>query len=228
MADNESLVAQVVAAVLARLNNQPTQAAGRGERFLIPVGVSARHVHLSPEDLAELFGSGYSLTPQKALQQPGQYAAEETVTLVGPKGVLTNVRVLGPPRGHTQVEVSMTDCFTLGIPATVRASGHIGGTPGITIVGPKGARFLREGVIVALRHIHITPSEAAAWGLKDGDMVEVAVPAGDRALTFGQVLVRVSAASQLELHIDTDEANAAGLKSGDYVELKRGGERRGA
>ncbi|MDI3538555.1 MAG: putative phosphotransacetylase [Bacillota bacterium] len=227
MAENESLVAQVVAAVLARLNGQPAQAAGASGKLLIPVGVSARHVHLSPEDVAELFGPGYSLTPKKPLQ-PGQYAAEETVTLVGPKGVLTKVRVLGPPRGHTQVEVSVTDCFTLGIPPVVRASGHITGTPGITVVGPKGARFLREGVIVALRHIHITPAEAATWGLKDGDMVEVAASAGDRALTFAQVLVRVSAASQLELHIDTDEANAAGLKSGDYVELKRSGERRGA
>lgn len=227
MAENESLVAQVVAAVLARLSEQPVRAAGASGKFSIPVGVSARHVHLSPEDVAELFGPGYTLTPRKPLQ-PGQYAAEETVTLVGPKGVLTKVRVLGPPRGHTQVEVSVSDCFTLGIPPVVRASGHIAGTPGIAVVGPRGARFLREGVIVALRHIHITPAEAVAWGLKDGEMVEVTASTGERALTFGEVLVRVSEASRLELHIDTDEANAAGLKSGDYVELKRGGERRGA
>ncbi|NPV69149.1 MAG: phosphate propanoyltransferase [Firmicutes bacterium] len=227
MEDREKVVAQVVAAVLARLKDQPAAPAGVGEDLLIPVGVSARHIHLSAEDVAELFGSDHNLIPREPLQ-PGQYAAEETVTLVGPKGILTRVRVLGPPRGQTQVEVSQTDCFTLGIPPTVRASGNIAGTPGITIVGPKGARFLREGVIVSLRHIHITPAEAATWGLKDGEMVEVAVPGGDRALTFGRVLVRVSAASQLELHIDTDEANAAGLKSGDRVELLRGGERKSA
>jgi putative phosphotransacetylase len=220
MGYNESLVAQVVASVLARLGG-PSVAAGGGG-LLIPVGVSARHVHLSAEDVAELFGPGYSLTPRKPLQ-PGQYAAEETVSLVGPKGALTKVRVLGPPRGQTQVEVSRTDCLTLGIPPAVRASGDIAGTPGVTIVGPKGARFLQEGAIVALRHIHITPAEAGVWGLKDGGMVEVAVRGGDRALTFGRVLVRVSAAAQLELHIDTDEANAAGLASGDRVELLRGG-----
>ncbi|BCV25856.1 phosphate propanoyltransferase [Gelria sp. Kuro-4] len=224
MAESDKLVAQVVAQVLARLKAEPDPAGGQGRILRIPVGVSARHVHLAPEDLAELFGPGYNLTPKKPLQ-PGQYAAEETVTLVGPKGVFSKVRVLGPPRRHTQVEVAQSDCFALGIPPLVRPSGHIAGTPGVAVVGPKGARYLREGVIVALRHIHITPPEAAAWGLKDGDRVQVVVPGGERALTFGQVLVRVSAASRLELHIDTDEANAAGLQSGDYVELVPGGER---
>ncbi|HHY92804.1 MAG TPA: phosphate propanoyltransferase [Firmicutes bacterium] len=225
MAESNKLVSQLVAEVVARLQGGGSGGGGNG-RLRIPVGVSARHVHLSPEDVAELFGPGYNLTPKKTLQ-PGQYAAEETVTLVGPKGVLPKVRVLGPPRGHTQVEVAQTDCFVLGIPPLVRASGHIAGTPGLAVVGPKGARFLREGAIVALRHVHITPPEAAAWGLKDGDFVAVRVLGGERALTFEQVLVRVSAASQLELHIDTDEANAAGVKSGDYVELVQGRERAG-
>lgn len=180
----------------------------------IPIAISARHVHLTQEMVEKLFGEGYELTLKKWLSQPGQFAANETITLVGPKRSIEHVRILGPTRDLNQVEISRTDEFFLGIDAPVRASGHIENTPGIKIVGPKGSVTLNKGVICAWRHIHMTPEDALAFGVEDKDIVEVHIENGDRSLTFGNVLVRVSPKYKLEMHIDTDEGNAAEIGSG--------------
>lgn len=182
----------------------------------IPAGVSNKHVHLSEKDLAILFGPNYQLTHFKDLGQPGQFASEEKVDLIGPKGTISNVRVLGPTRGQTQVEISRTDSFKLGLNPPVRDSGDVKGSEPITIKGPEGSIDLKEGVIIAKRHIHITPDLAEKYGLKDKQMIEVSCT-GPRALTFGQVLVRVSENFRLEFHVDIDEANAAFLKNDDIV-----------
>lgn len=187
----------------------------------IPVAISARHVHLTQESVEALYGKGHQLTPVKDLSQPGQFAAEECVTLVGPKRNIERVRVLGPTRSLNQVEISRTDEFFLGIDAPVRASGHIENTPGITLLGTEGRSLdLPNGVICAWRHIHMTPEDAELFGVENGDIVEVEVGAdGQRSLTFGDVLVRVKASYALEMHIDTDEGNAAELKSRDEGEV---------
>ncbi|HHT05415.1 MAG TPA: phosphate propanoyltransferase [Hydrogenispora sp.] len=184
----------------------------------VPVGVSNRHVHLSQEDLETLFGKGATLTVKKDLSQPGQFAAEETVNLIGPKRSIPNVRILGPVRPQTQVEISLTDSFTLGITAPVRDSGNLENTPGLIIEGPKGRIEIEEGVIVAQRHLHLHDTEAAELGLKDQDYIQVKVD-GPRGLIFDQVLVRVSPKFKKDLHLDIDEANAAGLKTGDLVTI---------
>lgn len=183
----------------------------------IVVGVSNRHVHLSKEDLEVLFGKGYQLTPVKDLRQPGQFAAKETVTIVGPKGAIENVRVLGPIRKETQVEISRTDAFKLGLNPPVRDSGDLDGTPGIVIVGPAGVVVKNRGVILAKRHIHMHPKDAQHYGVKDKDIVRVIVEKGERRLIFDDVLVRVREDFALEFHVDTDEANAAMLNNGDLV-----------
>ncbi|KLO25066.1 MULTISPECIES: phosphate propanoyltransferase [unclassified Marinitoga] len=183
----------------------------------IIVGVSNRHVHLSKEDLEVLFGEGYELHPIKDLKQPGQYAAEEVVTLVGPKGKIERVRVLGPVRKETQIEISQTDAFKLGVKPPVRDSGDLDGTPGIKIVGPKGEVETKKGLILAKRHIHMLPEDAEKYNVKDKDLVYVAIEKGDRKLIFGDVLIRVSPKYALEFHVDTDEANAALIKTGDEV-----------
>ncbi|PLV57360.1 phosphate propanoyltransferase [Thermotoga sp. SG1] len=183
----------------------------------IIVGVSNRHVHLSREDLETLFGKGYELTPVKELRQPGQYAAKETVTIVGPKGAIENVRVLGPVRKETQVEISRTDAFRLGVRPPVRDSGDLEGTPGIVIIGPNGILVKEKGVIIAKRHIHMHPKDAEHYGVKDKDIVKVIVENGDRRLIFDDVLIRVREDFALEFHVDTDEANAAMLNTGDFV-----------
>lgn len=184
----------------------------------VPVGVSNRHVHLTQEDLETLFGTGYHLTVKKELSQPGQFAAEETVNLIGPKRSIPNVRILGPVRPQTQVEISLTDSFTLGVTAPVRDSGNLKDTPGIIIEGPKGRIEIKEGVIVAQRHLHLHDSEAEELGLKDQDYVQ-AKAEGIRGLVFDQVLVRVNPKYKKDLHLDIDEANAAGLKTGDLVTI---------
>lgn len=181
----------------------------------IPIAISAHHVHLTKETTDILFGKEYELTVYKPLSQPGQYAANETVTLVGPRNKIANVRILGPFRSKDQVEISKTDEFFLGIDAPIRESGHLDGTPGITLVGPKGTVTLKEGVIIALRHIHMHPADAAIFGVKDQDIVSVDVDDEDRPLTFKNVLIRVSDKFKLEMHIDTDEGNAAEIKSGE-------------
>ncbi|MEE8523356.1 MAG: acetate/propionate family kinase [Thermoanaerobaculia bacterium] len=177
----------------------------------IPIAVSARHVHLTPETVERLFGPGHRLTVDKPLSQPGQYAAAERVTLVGPRRSIERVRVLGPPRPANQVEISRTDEFHLGIDAPVRASGKLDGTPGITLVGDAGSVELEQGLICAQRHIHMTPEDAERFGVADRDLVEVEIDGPGRDLVFRDVLIRVKPTYKLEMHIDTDEANAAEL-----------------
>lgn len=177
----------------------------------IPIAISARHIHLTQDTVDKLFGEGHQLTPRNPLSQPGQFASEECVTLVGPKRSIEGVRILGPTRSANQVEVSRTDEFALGVDAPVRGSGDIDNTPGITLRTDHGEVTLDKGLICALRHIHMTPEDAEHFGVKQGDMVEVAVTGGERDLTFGDVLIRVSPKYKLEMHIDTDEGNAAHL-----------------
>lgn len=184
----------------------------------IPVGVSGRHLHLSREHLDALFGPGYELTKKKDLSQPGQYAAEETVDIMTTKGAFTRVRILGPVRKETQIEMALTDSVKLGITPPLRDSGNLAGSPGVVLVGPNGTITLDQGVIIALRHIHMTPAQAEEFGVKDKELVQVEC-LGDRAMTMGQVLVRVSDQFALELHVDTDEGNAAGMKTGDKVRI---------
>ncbi|WP_028550505.1 phosphate propanoyltransferase [Paenibacillus sp. UNC451MF] len=184
----------------------------------VPIGVSARHIHLSVEHIEQLFGSGYQLSVLKDLSQPGQYAAAETVAVVGPKGRFDKVRILGPARGKTQLEVSRSDAFVLGMNPPVRESGNIAGTPGITIIGPAGQIDITEGVIVAGRHIHFHTDDAARWGIADKQLLTVRVE-GERSLIFERVLARVSDQYALDMHIDTDEANAAGVKTGDMATI---------
>lgn len=183
----------------------------------IVVGVSNRHVHLSREDLDILFGKGYELKPIKDLGQPGQYAADEKVIIVGPKGAIEQVRVLGPVRNQTQIEVSRTDAFKLGLNPPVRDSGDIEGTPGIVIVGLKGTVVKNKGVILAKRHIHMHTKDAEHYGVKDKDIVKVICEKDGRRLIFDDVLIRVSEKFALEFHVDTDEANASLLNNGDLV-----------
>ncbi|MCB1368188.1 MAG: acetate/propionate family kinase [Rhodobacteraceae bacterium] len=177
----------------------------------IPVSVSARHVHLSRAAVDALFGVGYQLTPDMPLRQPGQWAAAERVTLEGPKGKLERVAILGPERPRTQIEISRTDGFTLGIDAPVRDSGKLDDTPMVRLVGPNGS-LDTDGLIVAARHIHITPQEARRLGLANGMLVDVRIGDDERGLVFGKTLIRVSAQAVTEMHIDTDEANAADIR----------------
>lgn len=186
---------------------------------LIPVAVSNRHVHLSEADCQVLFG-GKPLTKLKELSQPGEFAAQETVTLVGPKGAMERVRVLGPLRKATQVEISRTDAFRLGVSPPVRDSGNHSGSVGLVVVGPCGAVTLKAGVILAARHIHMTPADGARLGVTDREIVSVRC-GGERSVLLGSVLVRISQNYRLELHLDTDEANAGLLTDGDLVELVR-------
>ena len=185
----------------------------------IPIAISARHVHLSRATIDQLFGVGYKLRILAPLVQPGQSSTEDTVSLVGPHGRLAHVRVLGPPRAADQIEVSRSDEFALGLDAPVRVSGDLSDTPGITIEGPAGSVQLKRGTICALRHIHMSPSDAVRLGVQDRDMVEVAVRNGERDTVFGDVVVRVSPDYRLELHLDTDEGNAAGVRPGDTALL---------
>lgn len=188
------------------------------EKYVVPVGVSARHVHLSQSDLETLYGKGYQLTKKKELMG-GQYAAEELVTIVGHKlRAIENVRVLGPLRKQTQVEISATDAIKLGMRAPVRESGDIKGSAPITIVGPKGAVYLNEGCIVAKRHIHMAPADAKAAGVTNGQEVSIQVE-NERGTTFNHVTIRVDESYTLEMHIDTDEANAANIITGSTVTI---------
>lgn len=185
----------------------------------ILIETSARHIHLSQKDLYTLFGEGYELTPKKNLSQPGQFACEERVTVVGPKKSLERVSILGPLRASTQVELSATDARSIGIDAPVRESGDVAGSAGCKLVGPKGEIEISEGVIVAKRHIHLTPEKAEELGVKDKEIVNVKCGAAGRSLVFGDVVIRVSPNFSPAMHIDTDEANAAGgsVKSGEIV-----------
>ncbi|NIV28307.1 MAG: phosphate propanoyltransferase, partial [Anaerolineae bacterium] len=184
----------------------------------IPIGVSAHHVHLSQHDVERLFGPGHTLTPLAPLEQPGQFACEEQVRLIGPRGAVERVRVLGPARKESQVEIARTEGYRLGIRAPVRMSGDLDGTPGLILEGTVGQVELKNGVIYAQRHIHMTPTDARRLGLENGDVVRVRVE-GERELIFGDVAVRVSPKFKLEFHLDTDEANAAELNTGDIAYL---------
>ncbi|MDR6883942.1 phosphate propanoyltransferase [Bacillus sp. 3255] len=184
----------------------------------VPVGVSARHIHLTQEHVEALFGAGHELTHFKDLSQPGQYAAQETVAIVGPKGRMEKVRILGPVRPASQIEISRTDAFSLGVHPPVRESGKIEGTPGLRVVGPAGEVELSQGVIVAARHIHFHTSDAEKWGIQDKQLLRVKVN-GERPLIFENVIARVSDQFALDMHIDTDEGNAAGVKTGDLAEI---------
>ncbi|MBB3109474.1 putative phosphotransacetylase [Paenibacillus phyllosphaerae] len=185
---------------------------------LVPVGVSARHIHLSQEHVEILFGEGAQLTEMKPLSQPGQYAANEQVAVIGPKGQFPKVRILGPARNATQLEVSRTDAFALGLNPPVRESGNIEGTPGVTLKGPAGEITIEQGVIVAARHIHFHTSDAEKWGIADKQKLTVRLQ-GERGLVLENVVARVSPDFALDMHIDTDEANAAGAKTGDQAEI---------
>lgn len=179
------------------------------------VEVSARHIHLCQEDLDKLFGDGYKLTPIKDLSQPGQYACDERVTIVGPKSQMDRVIILGPTRSKTQVEISATDARTLGIKGIIRLSGSIDETPGCKIVGPKGEVEIDEGVIVAKRHIHITPEDAEKYNVKNNELIGIELDTEDRSLIFSDVVVRVSEKFSTAVHLDTDEANAANFSEGN-------------
>lgn len=217
----ESQVSETALGTLTRLVaaeiRRQCRISSEGEVLRIPVGVSVRHVHLAQEHLEALFGRGYCLTPIRELQ-PGHYAAKESVTVVGPRGVLPNVRVLGPTRGKTQVEISRSDAYILGLDPPVRDSGELEGTPGVVMIGPRETVNLIGGVILAWRHIHMPAALAGRLGLKDHALVQVQT-GGCRRVVFDRTLVRVSPDYRLEMHIDTDEANAAGLSNGDHVRL---------
>lgn len=182
------------------------------------VETSARHIHLSQADLETLFGKGHELTCKKELSQPGQYACEEKVEVVGTKGSL-KMSVLGPTRNATQVELSLTDARSIGVVAPIRESGDIAGTGSCKLVGPCGSVELKEGVIAAKRHIHVTPEAAVELGVNDKDVVYVKVDSAERSVVFGDVVVRVSPKFALAMHVDTDESNAGAFKGEVYGEI---------
>jgi putative phosphotransacetylase len=184
------------------------------------VNVSARHCHLSPAAVEQLFGPGHELTPMKGLYQDGAYAAKETVTLVGPRSrVISNLRILGPCRDFNQIELAYTDAIALGFDIPIRMSGDIAGTPGCMLMGPNGFFKMEEGVIRAMPHVHMHPDDAGHYGVKHKDIMKMKVH-GECPVTFDNILVRVDESFKLEVHIDTDEGNACGLKSDTYCELK--------
>ncbi|KAB3538607.1 phosphate propanoyltransferase [Alkaliphilus pronyensis] len=185
---------------------------------MLPIALSNRHLHLSKKDIETLFREGYELESFKYLSQPGQFAAVEKVDLVGPKGTIKGVRVLGPARSNTQIEISLSDSFILGIRPPVRDSGNLKNSPGVKIVGPKGEVDLEEGVIIASRHIHMHTSDAEAFGVTDRQVVKIRT-FGERAVVFENVLVRIHPTYALEMHVDVDEGNAAAVRNGDLVEL---------
>lgn len=189
-----------------------------GKDDSIPAGVSNRHIHLSKMDLTALFGQGAKLTRIKDLSQPGQFACQECVIIAGPKGCIEKVRVLGPVRENTQVEILASDCYKLGINAPVRESGHIDNTPGIVVLGPAGSLLLKQGVIIAQRHIHMTQKDAERFNCSNGEKVSVEF-SGIRGGRMDNVIVRVSDKYALDFHIDIDEANCFGIKDRDHVRI---------
>ncbi len=207
-------------ALLSRLGGSSERSTSSPPNPLV-VNVSARHCHLTQEAVEQLFGEGHKLTPMKWLYQEGQFAAKESVTLVGPRSrVISNLRILGPCRSLNQVELAFTDAIALGFQIPVRPSGNIAGTPGCMLMGPNGFLELREGVIRAAPHAHLSPEDAAYYGVKTGDMMKLRV-GGDLGVTFDRLLARVDPSFKLEVHIDTDEGNACGLGPDSKVELFR-------
>ena len=187
-------------------------------RTELPIAMSNRHCHLAKADIDTLFGKDYQLTPIKDLSQPHQFASEELVEIKGPKGSITGVRVLGPARTASQVEVLASDCYKLGIPIVIRESGKLTASPAVEIVGPNGTITIKEGAIVAARHIHMNVQEAKDFNVENGEIVNVEVD-GPRGLIFKDVLVRSGEMHALEMHVDTEEGNAAGVKNGQLVKL---------
>jgi putative phosphotransacetylase len=211
MAQNDALEREIRATVLAAVYRQT------GRRF-VPAAVSGRHVHLCRRDLDTLFGQGYELVPVKALVQPGQFASSDAVSLAGPKGTIEEIRVLGPVREQTQIEISYTDSFALGIEPVVRMSGDLAGSPGALLVTRRGRVEIDRGVLIAARHLHVSPEQAKILDLRNGQTVSLK-KAGQREVVFGNFVVRSGPAHELEAHIDRDEANAAMIRDGDYLEI---------
>lgn len=216
----EKLEQQTVELITKMVLDTMNQMEKKSNGFQVPIGVSARHIHLTQEHVEALFGEGYKLTKKKELMG-GQFAANEMVTVVGLKlRAIENVRVLGPVRKASQLEISATDAVKLGIGAPIRESGNVAGSAPIAIVGPKGAIYLQEGCIIAMRHIHMSPQDAMTAGVKDGDIVSVKAE-NERGTIFNHVKIRVDESFTLEMHIDTDEANACKIKTGDKVTIQK-------
>jgi len=211
----ENLVQKIVEEVLQQVLKNQSSPLHDGK---IPIGVSARHVHLAQAEVEQLFGENYQLTPKFELSQPGQFAAEETVVIAGPKGSIERVRILGPARSLSQVEVSWTDAMKLGVKPPLRISGDIQGSSPITLIGPKGSVVLNEGLIIAQAHIHMSPTDSARFNVVDGQSVQIKVE-GIRPMIFSNVGIRVSERYRLEMHIDTDEANAGLIQQGTLAEI---------
>lgn len=189
-------------------------------KLAIPVGVSNRHCHLTREHFKILFGAAAEPKRVKDIKQPGFYAAEEMISVKGPKGVLHKIRLVAPYRDHTQIELAVTDALAIGVKPPVRESGQVKGSAGATLIGPAGQVEIKEGVIIAQRHLHFSPDEAKALGIESGEVVRVRAGTGaGRAVVFEDVIVRVGSKYSLEFHVDTDEANASGLKTGDFVHI---------
>jgi acetate kinase len=210
--DEERMIAREV----MRCLRGPTAALRSVHARPIPVGVSVRHVHLSAKDCAALFGDGYELSKRRDVTQTGQYVTRETVDLVGPRGEIRGVAIINPLRKETQVELARTDAFTLGVQPPLRESGQLADTPGITLRGPRGEVMIQRGVILAQRHVHMSPDDARRYGVHDKSVIRVQV-SGDREMEMGDVVVRVHPDFVLDMHIDTDEANAAGLHNDSVV-----------
>lgn len=216
----EEIVRQLVRQQVAGASPAPATAPPVAPKLM--VSISARHVHLTDQHVEQLFGPGHKLTPMKPLYQDGFYAAEETVMIVGPKKrMLPTVRVLGPTRNFSQVELAFTDSISLGIDAPVRHSGHIKGTPGCVLVGPHGVVELDEGVIRAARHVHMNYTDCDYYGVKNGDFMKLRIDSPQCSVVFEELLVRADATSKLEVHIDTDEGNACFLDAATKVELQK-------
>ncbi|MCR8852069.1 phosphate propanoyltransferase [Lysinibacillus fusiformis] len=211
----ENLVQKIVEEVLQQVLKNQSSPPHDGK---IPIGVSARHVHLAQAEVEQLFGENYQLTPKFELSQPGQFAAEETVVIAGPKGSIERVRILGPARSLSQVEVSWTDAMKLGIKPPLRISGDIQGSSPVTLIGPKGSAVLNEGLIIAQAHIHMSPEDSAKFNVVDGQSVQIKVE-GIRPIILSNVVIRVSERYRLEMHIDTDEANAGLIQQGTLAEI---------
>lgn len=211
---DQNEIAVVTRMILESIEKGKTSSRG----YMVPIGVSARHIHLTQQDVETLFGAGYRLTKKKDLMG-GQFASNELVTIVGLKlRAIENVRILGPVRNASQVEISATDAIKLGIKAPIRESGNIAGSAPIAVVGPKGAIYLKEGCIVAKRHIHMSPEDARQAVVSDGQIVSVKVD-NERGTVFNNVQIRVHPSFTLEMHIDTDEANAAKIATGQLAEI---------
>jgi len=211
----ENLVQKIVEEVLQQVLKNQSSPPHDGK---IPIGVSARHVHLAQAEVEQLFGENYQLTPKFELSQPGQFAAEETVVIAGPKGSIERVRILGPARSLSQVEVSWTDAMKLGLKPPLRISGDIQGSSPVTLIGPKGSVVLNEGLIIAQAHIHMSPADSARFQVVDGQSVQIKVE-GIRPIILSNVAIRVSERYRLEMHIDTDEANAGLIQQGTLAEI---------